>query len=111
MGRNGETSDTCIGRKLTEMKGALLLDIVIRKSPSILKLFAGEDQTLLIGRDSMWTVKTLRAGDNRGNVPLLVLNLRFNIVNCIGRLHLKGDGLSCEGLYEDLHGCDGVSKV
>jgi len=77
-----------------EMKGALLLDIVIRKSPSILELFAGEDQTLLIGRDS-----------------LLVLNLRFNIVNCIGRFHLKGDGLSCEGLYEDLHGYDGVCKV
>ena len=54
MGRKYETNDTCVGgRTLTEMKGALLLDIVIRKSPSILELFAGEDQTLLIGRDSM----------------------------------------------------------
>jgi len=41
------------------MKGALLLDIVVRKSPPILELFPGEDQTLLIGRDSMWKVKIL----------------------------------------------------
>jgi hypothetical protein len=33
------------------MKGALLLDVVIRKSPSILKLFPGKDETLLIRRD------------------------------------------------------------
>ena len=34
------------------MKGALLLDIIIRKSPSVLELFPGEDETLLIGGDS-----------------------------------------------------------
>lgn len=34
------------------MKGTLLLDVVIRKSPSVLELFPGEDQTLLIGGDS-----------------------------------------------------------
>ena len=45
--------------------------------------------------------------DNRGDAPLLVLDLRFNIVNGIGRLHLEGDSLSCEGLYEDLHGYEG----
>jgi len=51
------------------------------------------------GQDTGWC-----GGIIGGNAPLLVLNLRFNIVNCIGRLHLEGDSLSCEGLYEDLHG-------
>jgi len=69
-----------------EMKGALFLDVVIRKSPSILKLLSSEDETLLIRRDS-----------------LLILDLGFDVINSIGGLHLKGDGLSSEGLYEDLH--------
>ena len=51
------------------------------------------------GQDTAWW-----GGITGENAPLLVLNLRFNIVNCIGRLHLEGDSLSCEGLYEDLHG-------
>jgi hypothetical protein len=42
-------------------------------------------------------------GDNRGSVPLLILDLGFDVINSIGGLHLKGDGLSSEGLYEDLH--------
>ena len=31
------------------------------------------------------------------------LNLAFNIVDGVGRLDLKGDGLTREGLDEDLH--------
>jgi hypothetical protein len=31
------------------MRGALLLNVVVRKSPAVFKLFAGEDQTLLVG--------------------------------------------------------------
>ena len=31
------------------------------------------------------------------------LDFRFNIVDCVGRLHLEGDGLAREGLDEDLH--------
>lgn len=31
------------------------------------------------------------------------LNLGLDIVDCVGRLHLKGDGLAREGLHEDLH--------
>ena len=46
----------------------------------------------------------LRRGKQEQNVPLLVLNLSLYIVDSVGGLHLKGDGLSCEGLYEDLHG-------
>ena len=59
------------------MKGGLLLDVVIRKSAPILKLLAGEDQALLVRRDT-----------------LLVLNLGLDIINGIAGLDLKGDGLA-----------------
>merc|ERR1712129_462674 len=35
-----------------KMKGALLLDVVVRQSATIFQLFAGEDQPLLIWGDS-----------------------------------------------------------
>jgi hypothetical protein len=60
-----------------------LLDVVIRKSASILKLLSGEDQSLLV----------------RGN-SLLVLDLGLDIVDRIGGLDLKGDGLARKGLDE-----------
>lgn len=59
------------------MEGGLLLDVVIRESTAILKLFSSKDQTLLIWRDT-----------------LLVLNLRLNIVDGIAGLNLEGDGLA-----------------
>ena len=34
------------------MESGLFLNVVILKSSSLLKLFAGENQTLLIGRDA-----------------------------------------------------------
>merc|ERR1712198_43222 len=68
------------------MKGGLLLDVVIRKGPAILKLLASKDETLLIGRDSF-----------------LVLDLCLDIFDAVGGLDLQSDGLACEGLDEDLH--------
>merc|ERR1719516_702538 len=68
------------------MEGRLLLDVVIRKSSSVLQLFASEDQPLLIWGNS-----------------LLVLNLGLDVLNAIRRLDLEGDGLPSEGLDEDLH--------
>ena len=68
------------------MKGRLLLDVIIRKCPSIFQLFAGEDQALLVRRDT-----------------LLVLNLLLDIVNGIRRFDLEGNRLAREGLDEDLH--------
>jgi len=41
-----------------EMKGALLLDVVIREGPPILELLPGKDETLLIRWDSKRAVKT-----------------------------------------------------
>ena len=54
------------------MKSGLLLNVVVREGTAVLKLLTGEDETLLIGRDS-----------------LLVLDLGLHIVDGIRRLHIK----------------------
>ena len=56
------------------MEGRFLLDIVVRKGPAILKLLAGEDETLLV----------------RGNA-LLVLDLAFNVINRVAGLDFEGN--------------------
>lgn len=71
-----------------QVEGALLLDVVVGEGAAILELLAGEDQSLLVRRDT-----------------LLVLDLGLDIVNGVGRLHLEGDRLPREGLDEDLHDC------
>ena len=38
-----------------------------------------------------------------GRITFLVLDLGLDIVDGVGRLHLKGDGLPRKGLDEDLH--------
>ena len=68
------------------MEGALLLDVVVSKRAPVLELLAGKDESLLVWGDA-----------------LLVLNLSLDVVNGVGRLHLKGDGLASEGLNKDLH--------
>jgi len=68
------------------MKGRLLLNVVVTQSPPILQLLPGEDQPLLIRRDSF-----------------LILNLRLHVVDGIARLDLQRDRLAREGLDEDLH--------
>merc|ERR1712172_194142 len=68
------------------MKGALLLDVVVRQSATILQLFAGEDQPLLIWGNSF-----------------LVLDLGLHILNGVRWFNLQSDSLASEGLDEDLH--------
>ena len=50
-GTTSETED--------QMEGRLLLDVVIGKSSTIFKLLAGEDKTLLIGRDTFLVLNLL----------------------------------------------------
>jgi hypothetical protein len=69
-----------------EVEGGLLLDVVVGEGAAILELLSGENQALLV----------------RGNA-LLVLDLGLDIVDSVGRLHLKGDRLPREGLDENLH--------
>jgi hypothetical protein len=64
-------------KERTEVKGALLLNIVVRERPSILKLLARKNEALLIRRNAF-----------------LVLNLRLYIVDSVGRLDLEGNRLT-----------------
>jgi len=68
------------------VKSRLLLDVVIREAAAVFELVSGKDETLLV----------------RG-IALLVLGFELDIVDRVGGLDRKGDGLAGEGLDEDLH--------
>jgi len=68
------------------VEGGLLLDVVVGEGPSVLELLASEDQPLLVWGDA-----------------LLVLDLGLDVLDRVGWLNLEGDGLTSEGLDEDLH--------
>jgi hypothetical protein len=57
------------------------LDVVVGQGAAILQLLASKDQALLV-----W-----------GNT-LLILDLRLDIIDGVGRLNLEGDGLASQGL-------------
>merc|ERR1712228_826422 len=69
-----------------QMQSGLLLDVVVREGAAILKLFASENQPLLV-----W-----------GNA-LLILDFGFDIFNGVRWLNLEGDGLASQGFDENLH--------
>ena len=69
-----------------QVEGGLLLNVVVRESAAVLELHAGEDETLLVGRDA-----------------LLILDLGLHVVNSVRGLDLESDGLAGESLDEDLH--------
>ena len=56
------------------MKSRFLLDVVVGESATVLELFSGKDETLLIGRDSFF-----------------VLDLGLDIVDSVGRFNFEGD--------------------
>merc|ERR1711990_738413 len=68
------------------MESGLLLDVVVTKGSSVLKLLSSEDESLLIGRDAF-----------------LVLDLCLDVLNGVRWLNFEGDGLTGEGLDENLH--------
>ncbi len=68
------------------MESGLLLDVVVRKSSAVFELLACEDKSLLIWWDSF-----------------LVLDLSLDVLDRVRGLDVEGDGLTGEGLDEDLH--------
>merc|ERR1712013_924702 len=68
------------------MESGLLLDVVVGEGATVFELLTSEDKSLLIGRDTF-----------------LILDLSLDVVNGVGGLDLKSDGLTSEGLHEDLH--------
>ena len=69
-----------------EMESGLLLDVVIGESSSILELLSSEDESLLVWWDT-----------------LLILDLGLDVLDGVGWLDIKGDGLTSKGFDEDLH--------
>ncbi len=86
------------------MESRLFLDVIVREGTAVLKLFAGEDQALLVGRDPflVWSGVS-RSGRGAHEVDGLALDLGLDIVDGVGRFDLEGDGLTREGLNEYLH--------
>ena len=68
------------------MESTLFLDIIIRKSSSVFKLLSSKYESLLIRGDS-----------------LFILDLGLHVIDSVRGLDIKGDGLTREGLNEDLH--------
>ena len=69
-----------------EVERRLLLDVVVGQGAAVLELLASEDETLLVGRNT-----------------LLVLNLGLDVIDRVGRLDFKRDCLARQCLDEDLH--------
>ena len=69
-----------------QVEGGFLLDVVVGEGAAVFQLLAGENQTLLVGRNT-----------------LLVLDLGLHVVDGVRGLHLQSDGLAGEGFHEDLH--------
>jgi len=68
------------------VEGGFLLNVIVGESSAVFQLLASKDQSLLIGWDSFF-----------------VLDLSFDVVDCVRGLDIECNSLSCEGLYEDLH--------
>merc|ERR1719267_366751 len=68
------------------MESGLLLDVVVREGSAVLELLTSEDESLLVWWDTF-----------------LVLDLSLDVLNGVSWLDIKSDGLSSQGLDEDLH--------
>ena len=68
------------------MESGFLLDVVVGKGSTIFQLLTGEDKSLLIGRDTF-----------------LILDLGLNVFNGVTWFNVQSDGLTGQGLNEDLH--------
>ena len=69
-----------------QMESRFFLDVVVRKGSAVFKLFAGENESLLIGWDTF-----------------LVLDFSLDVFNGVWWLDIESDGLASQGLNEDLH--------
>jgi len=69
-----------------EMQRRLFLNVIVAQRATIFQLLSGEDQTLLVWRDTF-----------------LVLNFRFDVLDGITRLDLERDSFARQRLDEYLH--------
>merc|ERR1712062_420521 len=98
------------------MESALLLDVVVGESSSVLQLFSGEDQPLLIWgecspsgccsrREFFRPPAVFRRRSTSADLgdSLLILDLSLDVLDGVRWFDLEGDGLASQGLDEDLH--------
>jgi hypothetical protein len=71
-----------------QMECWLFLNVVVGEGSAVFQLLACEDESLLIGRDT-----------------LLILNLSLDVFNGVWWFNVKSDSLASESLYENLHIC------
>ena len=69
-----------------QVESGLFLDVVVGEGSAVLELLSSEDESLLIWRDTF-----------------LVLDLGLDVFDGVCWLDIEGDGLTSEGLDEDLH--------
>merc|ERR1712159_303567 len=69
-----------------QMEGRFLLDVIVGKGSTVFELLSSEDQSLLIRGDTF-----------------LVLDLSLDVFNGVRGFNIEGDGLSGQGLDENLH--------
>jgi len=77
-----------------EVHSGLFLDVVVCERAALLELLASKNESLLVRRN-----------------PLLVLNLAFQHIDCVRRLHLQSDCLARERLYKNLHASSRLNTV
>merc|ERR1719401_293690 len=70
-----------------QVQGGFFLDVVIAQSPTVFKLFACKDETLLVRSDAFF-----------------ILYFGFHVVNRVRCLHVECDSLPSQGFHENLHG-------
>jgi len=68
------------------VKSGFFLDVVVRESSAVFKLFTSKDESLLVRRDSFF-----------------VLNFGFNVLNGVRSVNVKSNCFTSEGFDEDLH--------
>jgi hypothetical protein len=85
-GLDGNGASAATSESEDEVKGGLLLDVVVGEGASVLELLASEDESLLIGRDAF-----------------LVLDLSLHVLNSVAGLHIESDRLTRQSLNENLH--------
>ena len=88
-GLTGESLDEDLhstSKSEDEMKSGLFLDVVVGEGSTVFELLTSEDKSLLIWRNTF-----------------LVLDLGLDVFNGVCWLDIEGDGLTGEGLDENLH--------
>ena len=79
-----------------QMESALLLDVVVAESPTVLELLPGEDQPLLVWGNTLLVLNKEMSNERLDYASKMsaYLNLCLHVLDRVRGLHLEGDGLA-----------------